>query len=56
MKIENAVDSMKKSLFWGDWSLDQVDAIRTLLLEVEKVKVLEEENTVLRNRIAELSN
>lgn len=55
MNIEQAVYSMKTSLCWGNWGIDQADAIRTLLLEVEKVKILEQENTTLRNRLADLS-
>jgi hypothetical protein len=53
MKVEQAVDSMKKSLIWENWSDDQADSIRTLLFEVEKVKVLEEENSALRSRTNE---
>jgi len=55
VNIEQAVYSMKTSLCWGNWGIDQADAIRTLLLEVEKVKILEQENTTLRNRLADLS-
>lgn len=53
MIIEQAVESMKKSLYWENWSTDQADAIRTLLLEIGKIKALEEENEALRNRIDE---
>lgn len=51
MYIKNAIESVKSSLFWGDWTDNQADALRTLLLEVEKVKLLQEENTELRRRL-----
>lgn len=51
MDIEEAVKSVKDSLIWGNWSKTQADALRTLLLEIEKVKFLEEENTKLRERL-----
>lgn len=51
MKIEQAVENMKNSLVWGSWNESQADAIRTLLLEVEKAKMLEEENTHLRDKL-----
>jgi hypothetical protein len=51
MTIEEAIESMKTSLVWGSWSKSQSDAIRTLLLETEKVKMLENENSELRKRI-----
>lgn len=37
--------------FGGNWSEQQADAIRTLLVEVEKVKLLEQENSELRKRL-----
>lgn len=56
MNIEQAIHSMKTSLCWGNWGIDQADAIRTLLLGGERVKILEQENATLRNRLAELSD
>ena len=46
---KEAIKSVQKSLFWGNWTKTQADALRTLLLEVEKVKMLEEENKELTN-------
>lgn len=51
MDIKNAVQSVKDSLFWGNWNEIQADALRTLLVEVEKVKLLEQENRELRKRL-----
>lgn len=51
MGLDEAVESIQNSLFWCNWSKTQADAIRTLLLEVEKVKLLEKENEELRNRL-----
>lgn len=56
MDIKNAVQSVKDSLFWGNWSKVQADALRTLLVEVEKVKILEEENTKLREQLNKYGN
>jgi len=55
MKIEHAIESIRNSLFWGTWSTVQADALRTLLLEVEKVKTLEEENDILRKQINKIT-
>lgn len=51
MTINEATESLRNSLFWGNWSEQQADAIRTLLVEVEKVKLLEQENSELRKRL-----
>ena len=51
MKIEQAVESVKKSLVWGSWSAEQADALLTLLLEAEKVKLLEYEIIELRKHL-----
>lgn len=51
MDIKEAVQNVKNALIWGCWSETQADALRTLLLEAEKVKFLEEENTKLRERL-----
>lgn len=55
MEIKEAIKSVQKSLFWGNWTKTQADALRTLLLEVEKVKMLEEENKELRKRLMKLT-
>ena len=51
MDIEDAIKSVKNSLIWGNWSESQAEALRTLLLEAEKVKMLKEENDELRKRL-----
>lgn len=51
MDISKAIKSIKTSLFWGDWSQDQADALRTILVEIEKMNILNEENKELRNRL-----
>lgn len=56
MDIKDAVKSIKDSLFWGSWSKVQADALRTLLLEAEKVRMLEEENAKLRERLNKSSD
>lgn len=56
MDITDAIKSVKDSLFWGNWSNVQAEALRTLLLEVEKVNMLEEENSKLRERLNKSSN
>jgi hypothetical protein len=53
MNIETAIDYAQKGLIWANWSPDQAEAIRTLILEVKKVKQLENENTELRYRLFE---
>ena len=55
MEIKEAIKSVQKSLFWGNWTKTQADALRTLLLEVKKVKILEEENKELRKRLMKLT-
>ena len=54
MTIDEAVKSMRNSLFWGNWNEEQADAIRTLLIEVEKIKLLEQENSELRKRLNDI--
>lgn len=56
LTIESAIYSVKTSLVWGIWSEGQAESLRTLLLEVEKVKLLREENKGLRDRIEELED
>lgn len=51
MKIDEAVKIVKTGLIWANWSEEQSEAFRTLILEVERVKILEEENAELRKRI-----
>ena len=51
MRRDEAIESIQNSLFWGNWSKTQAYAIRILLLEVEKVKLLEKENEELRKRL-----
>lgn len=56
LTIESAIYSVKTSLVWGIWSEGQAESLRMLLLEVEKVKLLREENKGLRDRIEELED
>lgn len=50
MEIEKAIKMVKTSLVWCNWTEEQSEAFRTLILEAEKVKILEEENAELRKR------
>ena len=50
MEIEKAINMVKTSLVWCNWTEEQAKAFRALILEAEKVKILEEENAELRKR------
>lgn len=50
MEREKAINMVKTSLVWCKWTEEQAKAFRTLILEAEKVKILEEENAELRKR------
>jgi len=52
MLIQDAIKAVKTSLVWGSWDENQSNALRTLLLEAEKVKLLTEENAELRKRLS----
>lgn len=51
MNRDEAVESMQKSLFWGNWEPQNADAIRTMILEMKRIELLEKENAALRRKL-----
>ena len=51
MDIERAKEIVKTGFAWANWTPEQKNAFRTLLLECEKVKLLENENFELTNKL-----
>ena len=53
MNRDEAVESMQKSLIWGNWEPQNADAIRTMILEVKRIELLEKENKILRRKLGQ---
>ena len=53
MNRNEAVESMQKSLIWGNWEPQNADAIRTMILEVKRIELLEKENKILRRKLGQ---
>lgn len=53
MNRDEAVESMQKSLFWGNWEPQNADAIRTMILEMKRIELLEKENAALRRKLGQ---
>ena len=53
MNRDEAVESMQKSLIWGNWEPQNADAIRTMIMEVKRIELLEKENKILRRKLGQ---
>ena len=53
MNRDEAVESMQKSLIWGNGEPQNADAIRTMILEVKRIELLEKENKILRRKLGQ---
>ena len=53
MNRDEAVESMQKSLIWGNWEPQNADAIRTMILEVKRIELLEKVNKILRRKLGQ---
>lgn len=55
MTIERAKEIVQVGFAWANWTCEQKEAFRTLLLETEKAKQLQRENAHLTNMLLEFT-
>lgn len=51
MKTQKTIKSIKDNLLNNDWTKEQADVLRDIIVEMERIKLLDEENRELRQKL-----